>query len=211
MWFFTGTTIKTVDDHCGYAFPWDPLQHITSNNAAYHDIHHQSWGIKTNFSQPYFTRWDTWLGTKWTGGDVSVRYERSRLAAQEKLDAETRSITNSIAQDSKPAPYAAEADNAAPVTKAFQADGTPKIPAGKASLQALGSRQQVLDDQSVSGGLSVLRDEDAEEREAQKVMRRSPRKKSLSTPSAGLKGLRDRVNTSLHGRGSAVLGVESTH
>ena len=46
MWFFTGCTFKTVDDHCGYALPWDPLQHLTSNNAGYHDIHHQSWGIK---------------------------------------------------------------------------------------------------------------------------------------------------------------------
>jgi len=48
MWFFTGSTIKTVDDHCGYALPFDPLQLITSNNAGYHDIHHQSWGIKVN-------------------------------------------------------------------------------------------------------------------------------------------------------------------
>lgn len=85
MWFFTGSTVKTVDDHCGYALPWDPLQHLTSNNAGYHDIHHQSWGIKTNFSQPFFTFWDRWLGTAWTGGDVSARYERSRLAAEQQM------------------------------------------------------------------------------------------------------------------------------
>ncbi|KID87462.1 Fatty acid hydroxylase [Metarhizium guizhouense ARSEF 977] len=65
--FFAFSTIKTVDDHCGYAFPWDPLQLITSNNAAYHDIHHQTWGIKTNFSQPFFTFWDGLLGTKYKG------------------------------------------------------------------------------------------------------------------------------------------------
>lgn len=82
MWFFTCSTIKTVDDHCGYAFPFDPLQHLTSNNAAYHDIHHQSWGIKTNFSQPFFTFWDGLLNTRWTGGDVTLRYERSRQNAQ---------------------------------------------------------------------------------------------------------------------------------
>ncbi|KAE8367282.1 fatty acid hydroxylase superfamily-domain-containing protein [Aspergillus caelatus] len=85
MWFFTCSTIKTVDDHCGYAFPWDPLQHFTSNNAAYHDIHHQSWGIKTNFSQPFFTIWDRLLETQWKG-DVKLRYERGREAAQRKLD-----------------------------------------------------------------------------------------------------------------------------
>lgn len=77
MWFFVGSMIKTVDDHCGYALPWDPLQHLTSNNAAYHDIHHQSWGIKSNFSQPFFTFWDSFLGTIWRG-DTRLRYERSR-------------------------------------------------------------------------------------------------------------------------------------
>ena len=83
MFFFVGSTVKTVDDHCGYALPWDPLQHITSNNAAYHDIHHQSWGIKTNFSQPFFTIWDRLLGTMWKG-DTSLKYERTRAAAENK-------------------------------------------------------------------------------------------------------------------------------
>lgn len=86
--FFVGSSIKTVDDHCGYAFPWDPLQHITSNNAAYHDIHHQSWGIKTNFSQPFLTFWDRYLNTIWSGGDTTARYERTKKAAQFKLNAE---------------------------------------------------------------------------------------------------------------------------
>lgn len=87
MLFFTASTVKTVDDHCGYALPWDPLQHLTSNNAGYHDIHHQSWGIKTNFSQPFFTFWDSLLGTMWRG-ETSARYDRDRKAAQFKLDAE---------------------------------------------------------------------------------------------------------------------------
>ncbi|GKT48002.1 sphingolipid C9-methyltransferase 1 [Colletotrichum spaethianum] len=65
--FFCLSTVKTVDDHCGYSLPWDPLQHITSNNAAYHDIHHQTWGIKTNFSQPFFTFWDRALDTRYKG------------------------------------------------------------------------------------------------------------------------------------------------
>lgn len=85
MWFFTISTIKTVDDHCGYAFPWDPLQHFTSNNAAYHDIHHQSWGIKTNFSQPFFIFWDRLLDTQWKG-ETKLRYERSRESAQKQVD-----------------------------------------------------------------------------------------------------------------------------
>jgi sphinganine C4-monooxygenase len=85
MWFFTISTIKTVDDHCGYEFPWDPLQHFTSNNAAYHDIHHQSWGIKTNFSQPFFIFWDRLLDTQWKG-DATQRYERARENAQKQVD-----------------------------------------------------------------------------------------------------------------------------
>lgn len=39
---FVISTIKTVDDHCGYNFPWDPLQIMATNNADYHDIHHQA-------------------------------------------------------------------------------------------------------------------------------------------------------------------------
>lgn len=213
MWFFTCTTIKTVDDHCGYALPWDPLQHLTSNNAGYHDVHHQSWGIKTNFSQPFFTIWDRVLGTMWTGGDVSARYERARIAAQKKVDAEVAPITKSEASDSLKAesltPYDSDVPRAEQITKDIQARTQPEVPSGKAFAQAMGSRQQILDDKS-GGGFAVLMEEAAEEREAQRVLRRSPRKKSLaSTPSAGLKGLRDRVNTSLHGKGSGVLGVES--
>lgn len=46
MTFFTFSTMKTVDDHCGYALPFDPLQYFFWNNAGYHDVHHQGWGIK---------------------------------------------------------------------------------------------------------------------------------------------------------------------
>ncbi|KAK4650727.1 Sphingolipid C4-hydroxylase sur2 [Podospora pseudocomata] len=91
MLFFVTSMMKTVDDHCGYKLPWDPLQHITSNNAAYHDIHHQSWGIKSNFSQPFFTIWDRWLGTKWEG-DVQLKYERTRANAAAK-DEKKRLVT----------------------------------------------------------------------------------------------------------------------
>lgn len=41
IFFFTFSTMKTVDDHCGYDFPFDPLQLFSRNNADYHDIHHQ--------------------------------------------------------------------------------------------------------------------------------------------------------------------------
>lgn len=63
IFFYAFSTAKTVDDHCGYLLPFDPLQAFFSNNARYHDIHHQSYGIKKNFSQPYFTFWDKLCGT----------------------------------------------------------------------------------------------------------------------------------------------------
>ncbi|EGX96964.1 sphinganine hydroxylase Sur2, putative [Cordyceps militaris CM01] len=78
--FFTFSTMKTIDDHCGYAFPWDPLQLITNNNAAYHDIHHQTWGIKTNFSQPFFTFWDGILNTKYKGARADRLADKKRTA-----------------------------------------------------------------------------------------------------------------------------------
>ena len=210
MCFFTGSTLKTVDDHCGYALPWDPLQHLTSNNAGYHDVHHQSWGIKTNFSQPFFTFWDRILGTVWTGGDVSARYERSRITAQKALDADTASkspITGSDATESKnqtTQPYENDVKTATDFPSVPASNRQPQPPAGKAELQAASSRQQVLDDKYGGGGAGVLAEEAREEREAQAYVRRtSPRKKSVGSISTreSFKGLSQRISS-----GSTCLG-----
>lgn len=75
--FFALSTIKTVDDHCGYRLPFDPLQMFSGNTADYHDIHHQIIGIKSNFSQPWFIHWDVILGTRMTRQDIEDR--RSKL------------------------------------------------------------------------------------------------------------------------------------
>ncbi|KAK5116440.1 hypothetical protein LTR62_007988 [Meristemomyces frigidus] len=200
IWFFTCSTIKTVDDHCGYSFPWDPLQHLTGNNAGYHDVHHQSWGIKTNFSQPFFTFWDGLLGTKWVGGDVSARYQRSRIAAQKKADADADKL---ITQDTN----------------------TPEIDIARAKRQAAASKRQITDDTSAAGGPEILAEEAAEEANARQAAaaaaedakartevsqsqtsRRSTRKRAAS--SLGLKGFADRVGESLHGKSSGVLSVD---
>lgn len=81
MLFFALSTWKTVDDHCGFALPWDPVQHLFGNNADYHDIHRaflpvviphfagvgadaftphadQIGGLKKNYSQPYFIHFE---------------------------------------------------------------------------------------------------------------------------------------------------------
>lgn len=62
---YTFATMKTVDDHCGYRLPFDPFQVIFPNNALYHDIHHQNWGFKSNYSQPFFTFWDRLSDTQY--------------------------------------------------------------------------------------------------------------------------------------------------
>ncbi|KAL9623014.1 MAG: hypothetical protein Q9160_002733 [Pyrenula sp. 1 TL-2023] len=167
--FFSVSAIKTVDDHCGYAFPWDPLQCFTNNNAAYHDVHHQSWGIKANFSQPFTTFWDRALGTTWTGGDVSARYERSRIAAQKKVD---------VDQDVR----------TAPITR------SPATDIHKAAEQAKDSKLQV-EKESDHNGAQALKAEVAEEIQTRHVMSKNPRQKRVSVDpkSDSLRGLRDRV------------------
>ncbi|KAL9118476.1 MAG: hypothetical protein Q9187_004976, partial [Circinaria calcarea] len=46
MIFGSLATIKTISDHCGYVFPWDPFRSLNANGAKFHDLHHQSWGFK---------------------------------------------------------------------------------------------------------------------------------------------------------------------
>ncbi|BGP13824.1 hypothetical protein JCM10213_006342 [Rhodosporidiobolus nylandii] len=71
--FFAVSSLKTVDDHCGFAFPWDPFQHLFGNNADYHDIHHQVAGLKKNYSQPWFISWDIFFGTRMTRDEFSAK------------------------------------------------------------------------------------------------------------------------------------------
>ena len=107
IWFFTGSTVKTVLDHGGYAFPWDPVHWIFPNNAAYHDIHHQSWGIKTNFSQPFFIYLDRLGGTMYKG-NAQEKYERARRTAQQKLE-QGKENDAKVADAASPVPVVEEA------------------------------------------------------------------------------------------------------
>ncbi|KAL5729959.1 sphingolipid C4-monooxygenase [Ranunculus cassubicifolius] len=63
IFFFSFTTIKGIDDHCGLWLPGNVFRIFFTNNTAYHDIHHQLYGTKYNFSQPFFSFWDRILGT----------------------------------------------------------------------------------------------------------------------------------------------------
>ncbi|KAK4481601.1 hypothetical protein RD792_012504 [Penstemon davidsonii] len=80
IFFFSFATLKTVDDHCGLWLPGNLFHLFFRNNSAYHDIHHQLYGNKYNFSQPFFVMWDRILGTympysleKRVGGGIEAR------------------------------------------------------------------------------------------------------------------------------------------
>jgi sphinganine C4-monooxygenase len=50
--FYTIATIKTVDDHAGFALPYIPFHlwgWLFGNGMVYHNIHHQAWGLKVSF------------------------------------------------------------------------------------------------------------------------------------------------------------------
>ncbi|KAL8909539.1 MAG: hypothetical protein Q9171_005018 [Xanthocarpia ochracea] len=90
MFFSTISVMKGVDDHCGYRLPWDPLQWGNEQNTAFHDVHHQSWGIKSNYSQLYTTFWDHVCNTVCDKSDTEIEqlYEKSRVLAMQKAEVE---------------------------------------------------------------------------------------------------------------------------
>ncbi|CAG8754783.1 2319_t:CDS:2, partial [Racocetra fulgida] len=80
--FFTFSTFKTVDDHSGYDIPFNPIQRIFGNNATYHDVHHQTFGLKKNFSQPFFTFWDRVLGTYLPHNEVPKHLAEKKFSSR---------------------------------------------------------------------------------------------------------------------------------
>ncbi|XP_008784885.1 sphinganine C4-monooxygenase 2-like [Phoenix dactylifera] len=80
IFFFSFSTMKGIDDHCGLCLPGNIFHMFFWNNTAYHDVHHQFYGNKYNFSQPFFITWDKILGThmpytleKRAGGGLEAR------------------------------------------------------------------------------------------------------------------------------------------
>lgn len=78
-------TFKTVVDHCGYDFPYNPCNIVCRNSVLFHDLHHQTWGMKYNFSV-YGSFWDWLMGTHWSPYDEKAqdRYRKSKAAAEAK-------------------------------------------------------------------------------------------------------------------------------
>ncbi|KAI9807064.1 MAG: hypothetical protein M1825_005781 [Sarcosagium campestre] len=88
---------KAMSDHCGYVLPWDPFTHITGNNSKYHDVHHQTWGLKNNFAI-YFTFWDRLLGSSKTYEDHERRHEKNVKAAKIELKTEYPEVAAQVGQ-----------------------------------------------------------------------------------------------------------------
>lgn len=144
----------------------------------------------------------------WTGGDISARYERARIAAQQKVDhnlVKISSINLDAAESGieEPRPYESALQDA----KNQKSQRVLSL-ARTAERQATESRQQVLGD-ITDGGPQVLKDEAREEKDASWAMfkRRTP---ASVTQADSFKGLRDRITGSLHGRTRGVLGMESS-
>lgn len=138
----------------------------------------------------------------WTGGDVSARYERARIAAQQKVDHDLVKISLNLDDDAE---SGIEEPQHAKKPKSQQ---RVLSLARTAERQATESRQQVLDDIK-DGGPQVLKDEAREEKDASWAMlkRRTP---ASVTQADSFKGLRDRITGSRHGRTRGVLGMESS-
>ncbi|CAO1631839.1 unnamed protein product [Parajaminaea phylloscopi] len=117
---FTFSTLKTVCDHGGYAFPWwlDPLHLVFPNCAEYHDVHHQMQGLRYNYSQPFFIHFDVLFGTRIS----SEKFEKMRQANKKGRDREraerlAMSSGNASAKDEVPTASSAAATSAETVPR----------------------------------------------------------------------------------------------
>ncbi|KAF3331751.1 sphinganine C(4)-monooxygenase 1-like protein [Carex littledalei] len=63
VFFFSFVTIKAVDVHTGVWWPYNIFHFFSPNTSAYHDVHHQLYGTKFNYAQPFFISWDKIMGT----------------------------------------------------------------------------------------------------------------------------------------------------
>ncbi|XP_020594571.1 sphinganine C4-monooxygenase 1-like [Phalaenopsis equestris] len=61
--FFSFSFIKTIDDHSSLWLPTNIFPFVFQNTGAFHELHHQPYGKKYNFSTPFFVTWDKLLGT----------------------------------------------------------------------------------------------------------------------------------------------------
>ncbi|KAI9336554.1 fatty acid hydroxylase superfamily-domain-containing protein [Obelidium mucronatum] len=95
--FYSVATLKTVDDHCGYAWAWSPAALFNANGAAYHDIHHWGKGRMYNFSQPFYTFWDHLMGTEYDSAMARKKLLREQQDTDDKsTDSDSSSSTSTV-------------------------------------------------------------------------------------------------------------------
>lgn len=64
IFFFSLSTMRGIDLHCGLRLHWRVLDWLLLNSSAVHDLHHRPHGTRYyNFSQPCFVVWDKIMGT----------------------------------------------------------------------------------------------------------------------------------------------------
>ena len=151
----------------------------------------------------------------WKGGDISVRYERARLTAQGKFDAEQSNATASDSNLStslvQPQKLTDDTPSSSRGLQTIPGTDRQSAPLTKGELQVADSRQQVLEDNE-AGGIEVLLEESHEERDARRLLSRDRNRRKTTNSISGtesLKGLRDRVAGSMHGRAGGIIGMES--
>jgi sphinganine C4-monooxygenase len=94
---FGFSTVKTVCDHGGYAFPmWlDPLHLFFPNTSEYHDVHHQMQGLKFNYSQPFFIHFDVVFGTRMSAEKFQkMREVNNRFKTEKSIETKQQSASS---------------------------------------------------------------------------------------------------------------------
>ncbi|KAK3190670.1 hypothetical protein K4F52_003361 [Lecanicillium sp. MT-2017a] len=79
---YTAATVKVIDDHASLELPYNPLRiwgWLFGNGMVHHTIHHQAWGLKTNYGF-YFTVWDRWNNTLYNGKRRLTEAKENQLA-----------------------------------------------------------------------------------------------------------------------------------
>ncbi|KAL8283019.1 hypothetical protein RB597_010420 [Gaeumannomyces tritici] len=91
MVFFATASVKAVDDHASLELPWNPINlwgWIFGNGMVHHNIHHQVWGLKTNYGL-YFTFWDRVNNTIYKGSR-RLSEAKEKRAAQHSEESEKK-------------------------------------------------------------------------------------------------------------------------
>ncbi|OJJ49090.1 hypothetical protein ASPZODRAFT_1394874 [Penicilliopsis zonata CBS 506.65] len=84
MWFGMGAIFNEINSHTGYDFPLSPGR-LLGTSPIFHDLHHQSWGVKYNFGF-YTLFWDWLCGTLWMEDEHSMRkYAEGRAMTEKKM------------------------------------------------------------------------------------------------------------------------------